>query len=231
MKSHSVEEICVAYYRVSTEKQGRSGLGLDAQRSAVASYLRERGASLVGEYTEIESGANDQRPELQRALRIAKLKGARLVIAKLDRLSRDAHFLLGLQKAGIQFVAADMPDANELTVHIMAGIAEHERHIIGARTKSALAAAKARGVKLGNPKNLKNRTRGTQRSAEMRASKARSRSTLLMPILQELRQSGVETLRGLADHLNDQGIPAPRGGEWSPTQVARVLKVLKAIEV
>lgn len=219
--------VCIAYYRVSTEKQGRSGLGLDAQRSAVARYLLGVGGKLVGEYTEVESGALDSRPELQKALRIARLKSARLVIAKLDRLSRDAHFLLGLQKSGIEFVAADMPDANELTVHIMAGIAEHERHVIGARTKSALAAAKARGIKLGNPENLKNRAKGNQRSAAVRTSKAQSRAALLKPILQELQQGGTESLMALAVALNGQGIPAPRGGDWSPTQVSRVLKVMK----
>jgi DNA invertase Pin-like site-specific DNA recombinase len=218
----------IAYYRVSTDKQGRSGLGLEAQREAVMRFLNGGRWELVGEYTEIESGSRDDRPELQKALRMARLKGARLVIAKLDRLSRDAYFLLGLQKAGVSFVAADMPDANELTVHIMAGIAEHERKVIGARTKAALAAAKARGVRLGKPENLSRRDKGTQRSIEVRSEKARARSQLLAPTITEMRSNGRLSLRQLAESLNEQNIPAPRGGAWSPVQVARTLERMQA---
>ena len=139
----------VAYYRVSTAKQGRSGLGLDAQREAVRAYMNGGNWTLLAEHTEVESGKVDDRPELTNALQTCRLTGATLVIAKLDRLSRDAHFLLGLEKAGVEFVAVDMPNANRLTVRLMAVIAQEEREMIAARTKVALAAAKARGVTLG----------------------------------------------------------------------------------
>jgi DNA invertase Pin-like site-specific DNA recombinase len=139
----------IAYYRVSTDKQGKSGLGLVAQRSAVLDYLDGGNWSVIAEHTEIESGKRSDRPVLAKALKDCKLRGATLVIAKLDRLSRDAHFLLGLEKAGVDFVAVDMPNANRLTVRLMAVIAQEEREMISARTKAALAAAKARGVKLG----------------------------------------------------------------------------------
>ena len=133
----------VAYYRVSTDRQGRSGLGLDAQRKAVEDYLNGGGWQLVGQFTEVESGKLDGRPELGKALAACRLHKAKLVIAKLDRLSRDAHFLLGLQKAGVPFVAADMPHADDFTVGILAMVAQKEREMISARTKAALAATKA----------------------------------------------------------------------------------------
>ena len=136
----------IAYYRVSTATQGRSGLGVEAQPAAVRAFLNGGDWKLLGEFTEVESGANNARPELGKALNTCRLKGATLVIAKLDRLSRDAHFLLGLDKAGVDFVAADMPSANRMTVGIMAVVAEEERRMIAARTKAALAAAKARGT-------------------------------------------------------------------------------------
>src|SRR5215213_3033543 len=139
----------VSYLRVSTAKQGHSGLGLEAQRQAVADYLNGGQWQLVTEVVEIESGKRSDRPKLEEALRLCRLHNATLVIAKLDRLSRDAHFLLGLEKAGVDFVAADMPSANRLTVGIMAMVADEERRLISKRTKEALAAAKARGVKLG----------------------------------------------------------------------------------
>ena len=139
----------VAYYRVSTERQGKSGLGLEAQRAAVEALVQSNGNQLIAEYTEVESGKHADRPELGKALKRCRLSKAALVIAKLDRLSRDAHFLLGLQKAGVRFVAADMPEANETMVGFMAVMAQHEREMISRRTKEALAAAKARGAKLG----------------------------------------------------------------------------------
>src|SRR3954447_394199 len=138
----------VAYYRVSTQKQGQSGLGLEAQRKAVADYLNGGGWQLVGEFTEVESGKRNDREELAKALAACRRTGAKLVIAKLDRLSRDAAFLLSLRDAGVEFVAADMPDANRLTVGIMALMAEHEAELVSQRPKAALAAAEARGRRL-----------------------------------------------------------------------------------
>src|SRR6478752_175451 len=147
----------VAYYRVSTARQGRSGLGLEAQRHAVAEYLNGGRWKLVAEHIEIESGRKNERTELRAALSACRLHRATLVVAKLDRLSRDAAFLLTLRDSGVNFVAVDMPDANRLTVGIMAMIAEHEAEAISARTRAALAAAKRRGVRLGNPTHLDRR--------------------------------------------------------------------------
>src|ERR671927_1374969 len=153
----------VSYLRVSTDRQGRSGLGLEAQRKAVEDFLNGGRWDLIAEFVEVESGKRDDRPKLADALALCRLHNATLVIAKLDRLSRDAHFLLGLQKAGVRFVAADMPEANELVVGIMAVVAQAERKMISARTKAALAAAKARGKRLGNPGNLRNQDVGRER--------------------------------------------------------------------
>ena len=154
----------VSYLRVSTDRQGRSGLGLEAQRKAVDDFLNGGRWKLIAEFVEVESGKRDDRPKLAEALALCRLHNAVLVIAKLDRLSRDAHFLLGLQKAGVRFVAADMPEANEMVVGIMAVVAQAERKMISARTKAALAAAKARGKRLGNPGNLRNQDAGRIRA-------------------------------------------------------------------
>jgi DNA invertase Pin-like site-specific DNA recombinase len=153
----------VSYLRVSTDRQGKSGLGLEAQRKAVEDFLNGGSWKLIDEFIEVESGKRDDRPKLAEALARCRLHNATLVIAKLDRLSRDAHFLLGLQKAGVRFVAADMPEANEMVVGIMAVVAQAERKMISARTKAALAAAKARGKRLGKPENLKNQDAGRER--------------------------------------------------------------------
>lgn len=212
----------VSYLRVSTERQGRSGLGLDAQRKAVADFLAGGSWQHVAELVEVESGARDARARLAEALALCRLHGATLVIAKLDRLSRDAAFLLNLQKAGVRFVAADMPEANELVVGIMAVVAQAERKMISARTKAALAAAKARGVRLGNPANLRNQQLGATRAAEVRTRQSAARASDLAPILREVEAGGALSLREKAAALNLRGIPAPRGGMWSATQVRRV---------
>lgn len=212
----------VSYLRVSTERQGRSGLGLEAQRRAVADFLAA-GGRLVAELIEVESGARDARPKLAEALALSRLHNATLVIAKLDRLSRDAAFLLNLHKAGVRFVAADMPEANELVVGIMAVVAQAERKMISARTKAALAAAKARGVRLGTPANLRNAEVGQVRGRARQAERAEKRSQDLAPIVAEIRAAGTTSMRGIAAALNARGIPAPRGGSWSDVQVRRVL--------
>ncbi len=139
----------VSYLRVSTARQGQSGLGMEAQRKAVSDYLNDGQWQHIAEFVEVESGKNNDRVELAKAMALCRLRNATLVIAKIDRLSRDAHFLLGLQKAGVRFVAADMPEANEMVVGIMAVVAQAERKMISARTKAALAAAKTRGINLG----------------------------------------------------------------------------------
>jgi DNA invertase Pin-like site-specific DNA recombinase len=179
----------------------------------------------VKEFVEVESGGRNDRPELIKALAACRLYSATLVIAKFDRLSRNAAFLLKLRDEGVDFIACDMPDANRLTVGIMAVLAEHEREQISARTKAALAVAKRRGVKLGKPEHLtrKARQEGTRVSAAIRGSTADKRAEDLAPILSELGAGRGASLKALARGLNAQGIPAPRGGTWSPMQVGRLL--------
>src|SRR5215210_1373416 len=173
----------VSYLRVSTDRQGRSGLGLEGQRKAVTDFLNGGRWDLIAEFVEVESGKRDDRPKLAEALALCRLHNATLVIAKLDRLSRDAAFLLGLQKAGVRFVAADMPEANELVVGIMAVVAQAERKMISARTKAALAAAKAKGVQFGKPENLCNQAVGRVHGRAKRTTVAGERSADLQPII------------------------------------------------
>src|SRR5262245_2617110 len=212
----------IAYYRVSTKRQGRSGLGLEAQRQAVETFLNGGSWQLVKEFTEVESGKRTDRPELEKAFQACRVYGAKLVIAKLDRLSRNAHFLLGLEKAGIDFVAADMPSINRLTAGILALVAEEEGRMITNRPKDALAAAKRRGVKLGGDRGVRLTAKARAAGREVQHAKARARAVDLVPVLKELRAAGYESLRAIADELNRRGIPTARGGEWSATQVARV---------
>ena len=218
----------ISYLRVSTAKQGASGLGVDAQRKAVSDYLNGGRWSVIAEMVEVESGKRDDRPKLAEALALCRIHNATLVVAKLDRLSRDAAFLMTLQKSGVRFVAADMPEANEMVVGIMAVVAQAERKMISARTKAALAAAKARGTKLGGTRwdHLAGEMADKGRAAgiETRQAKAKGRASDLAPIVAHLRASGASSLRDLAAGLNARGIPTARGGSvWSPTQVARLL--------
>ena len=224
MASKGKRTKCVTYYRVSTGEQGRSGLGLEAQRRAVLDYLDGNGWEIVEEYTEIESGKRNDRPELLKALTQCRLRRATLVIAKLDRLARNVAFISNLMDSGVDFRAVDFPEANRLTVHILAAVAEHEAQMISQRTKDALAAAKSRGVKLGND-NLTDaiRAMGRQASARVIAERARKRAALVTPTIKELRAGGTNSLRALALALNDKGIPAPRGGKWYASSVRNAL--------
>jgi DNA invertase Pin-like site-specific DNA recombinase len=223
----------VAYYRVSTQKQGASGLGLEAQQAAVAKHVAVAGGRIVAEFRETESGKHDDRPELLKAMAAARLHQATLIIAKLDRLSRDAHFLLGLQKARVPFLCADMPDANDMTVGILAIIAQHERKTIAERTRAALKIAKERGKKLGTHREGSVRldkskaAMGNVASAAKRKEKAQQRAADLAAIIAELREEGRASLSQIAAGLNRREYPAPRGGEWRPMQVSRVLKWLE----
>ncbi|MEZ0058937.1 DNA invertase Pin-like site-specific DNA recombinase [Bradyrhizobium elkanii] len=217
------EGVFVAYCRVSTARQGKSGLGLEAQREAVRSYLDRGQWSLVAEFTEVESGKKGDRPELAKALQACRVYGAKLVIAKLDRLSRDAHFLLGLEKAGVDFVAADMPHANRLTVGIMAMVADEERRMISQRTKAALAAAKKRGVKLGGDRGARLSRTARKAGRDAQTARANERAADLAHVIRDLKRTGVTSLSGMARALTERRIPTPRGGsEWTATQVARV---------
>ena len=216
----------VAYYRVSTLAQGRSGLGLDAQRAAVAQFCGGRGCDVVGEFTEVESGKVNTRPELAKAMHLAKVTGATLVVAKLDRLSRNVAFLAALQDSDARFVAADMPEANELTIHIMAAVAQAERKAISRRTKEALAAAKARGVRLGNPNGaaaLISAGKGNGASVVAIREAAERFAVDLEPILADIMAAGHASLRTIAVELNRRGIVTRRGGAWHPATVRDLL--------
>ena len=216
----------VAYYRVSTEEQGRSGLGLAAQRGAVLNLCASRNWEVVAEYTEIESGKRNDRPELSAALHYAKVTGATLVVAKLDRLSRSVAFLSALQDSGSRFIAADMPEANELTVHIMAAVAQAERQAISRRTKEALAAARARGTKLGNPNGaaaLRRAAKGNGAAVEAVKTRAAGRAADYAPVISDIRANGFESLAAIARELNRRGIVTPRGGKWHASSVRNVI--------
>lgn len=224
----------VAYYRVSTARQGATGHGLEAQRAAVEALCRSRGWDLIAPpFVEVESGKRDDRPELGKALERARLTGATLVLAKLDRLSRNLAFLAALQDSGARFVAADMPEANELTVHIMAAIAQAERKAISRRTREALAAAKARGVKLGNPNGaaaIKRAGKGTGAALEAVKAHAVQRAEGLRGTIRELQVEGVTSLGGIAAALNAQGIVTARGGRWYASSVRNLLGRLEGGE-
>ncbi len=212
----------IAYYRVSTIKQGQSGLGLEAQQAAVAAYLRGGTSSLIGEFTETETGkganALDTRPQLRTALEACRKHRATLLIAKLDRLARNVHFVTGLLETGCEFVAADMPQANKVMIQMHAVMSEWERDQISARTKAALAAAKARGVVLGasGRANLK-------RNLEARQDAANAFAERLSGIITGFKAAGMSQ-RQMMVQLNTLGICAARGGEWSLAQVQRLLK-------
>ncbi len=207
----------VAYERVSTARQGQSGLGLEAQRTVIEDFAASRGAEVLARFTEVESGRKADRPELAKALHLAKVTGATLVIAKLDRLSRNAAFLLALRDSGVRFVAVDMPEANDLTVGIMALVAQAEREAISRRTKEALAVAKARGVKLGNPNGAESLRRAGKGGAALRATVSANAAAFaadLAPVLADIRAAGLTSLRAIATELTARGIRTRRGGKW-----------------
>lgn len=214
----------VAYYRVSTARQGRSGLGLDAQRSSVEDYVRSNAGVIADEVIEIESGSIADRPQLADALRLCRITGATLIIAKLDRLARNVAFVSNLIEAGVEFLAVDFPQANRLTVHILAAVAEHERRMISERTAAALQAARARGVKLGGDRgNLSSVARkGAEASARARKATADKRAGDIAPLIRTLRCAG-HSLRQISRALASRGIRSPRGTEWSAAQISRTL--------
>lgn len=210
----------IAYYRVSTQKQGQSGLGLEAQQAAVRAYLNGGEWTLVSEVTEVETGkgsnALDRRPKLAEALALCKRTKSTLVIAKLDRLARNVHFISGLIESGVEFVAADMPQANKVMLQMHAVMSEWERDEISKRTKVALAAAKARGVKLGNPGNLVANVAERQAAADEFAAK-------LKGMVEGMKARGM-TQRAMVEELNSLGIKTAQGGAWGLIQLQRVIK-------
>jgi DNA invertase Pin-like site-specific DNA recombinase len=201
---------------VSTARQGASGLGLEAQREAVARFTNN--APLWAEFEEVESGKRNDRPKLAEALALCKKVGATLVIAKLDRLARNVHFISGLMESGVDFRAVDFPEANRLTLHILAAVAEHEAAMISQRTKAALAATRARGTQLGGARSPTH----ARDAAAAWSAQARARKDAVRPAIAQIRKAGIATYSGIAEALNARGIKTPRGGEWTATQVRRV---------
>jgi DNA invertase Pin-like site-specific DNA recombinase len=224
----------ISYLRVSTDKQGRSGLGIEAQREAVTSYLNGGRWTLVAEYVETESGKRSDRPKLAAALSHAKAIGAKLVFAKLDRLTRNVDLLRSLVASDVDLVFCDLPSVppgpmGKFLLTQMAAVAELEAGLIGERTKKALAAAKARGVKLGNPNGARalrgKQTGNTEAVAKLKATAAQ-RAADLRAIVEDIKSTGITSVRGIADELQARGIRAPRGDTWHPTAVARLLNRL-----
>jgi len=228
-----VRKLIIAYFRVSTKKQGRSGLGLEGQEAAIEEYCRQNGDKLVGCYIEVESGKSKDRPELLKAIAHAKRSKATLVVAKLDRLARNVAFTSALMETTVDFVACDNPHANKFTIHILAAVAEHEAEQISQRTKAALAAAKRRGVKLGSHRpghwdGRENKRQAGLRKARTAAARAHREAFLdeyadLFSVVKELRDAG-KSLQEIADELNEQGHTTRRGKPWNRMQVSRLLE-------
>ena len=216
----------VAYERVSTARQGQSGLGLEAQCKTIGDFAASRSAEVLARFTEVESGRKADRPELAKALHLARVTGATLVIAKLDRLSRNAAFLLTLRDSGVRFVACDMPGANDLTVGIMALVAEAEREAISRRTREALAVARARGVRLGNPNGaaaLRRAGKGGVALCAAVTANAEAFAADLAPVIADIRAGDATSLRAIAAELSARGIRTRRGGAWGVGNVKGVL--------
>lgn len=215
----------IAYYRVSTKRQGLSGLGLEAQKESVATYLSGKG-KLVAEFTEVEHGTRkgNHRPQLAAALAQCRIHGATLIIAKLDRLARNVAFTSNLMESSVEFVCCDMPSANRFTIHVLAAAAEHEAEMISTRTKLALAAAKRRGIQLGGDRGNTHLIyrKGNKASAKVRGELAQRRATDLLPVIEAIKAEGAASLREIAEGLNLRNIPTARGGEWSAVQVLRI---------
>jgi len=232
----------VAYMRVSTQKQGKSGLGMEAQESAIGHYAASQGARIIGEYTEIESGKSTDRPQLAAALHHAKVTGATLVIAKLDRLSRSASFTLTLRDSGVRFICCDMPEANDLTIGVLAVVAQAEAQAISRRTKDALKVARKRIAetgqrghrrvkRLGNPNGadaLRRAGRGNRAAIAKVSLNADQRAKDLKSVVADIRESGAVTLKAMARALNDREMVTPRGGRWHASSVANLLKRIGA---
>ena len=213
----------VIYLRVSTDRQGRSGLGLEAQRKAVSDHVAGKGRT-VAEFVEVESGKKNDRPQLSLALAEAKRVGAVLLIAKLDRLARNVAFIANLLESGVEIAAADMPEANRFLLHVMAAVAEHEARMISDRTKAALAAAKERGVALGwsIPGRAEEQRLAAIKGAKANARRADQHATVVLPVIREMQGQGA-SLQTIATELNRRHVRTARGGKWYPTTVRNLL--------
>lgn len=218
----------IAYYRVSTREQGKSGLGLKAQQQTCANFIKEDDR-IINEYTEIESGKKDSRPELDKAIREANSRGATLLIARLDRLSRNVSFIFKLRDTAVDFVCCDLPDANTLTIGIFATLAQHERELISKRTRKALEQKKAQGVKLGNPNGWtqqaqRKATETKRRNAKNRDKTAKAKEMILDWIELAKHKKQSLTLQGVADRLNYYGLETPRGKQFTLQNVRYILR-------
>lgn len=219
----------IAYYRVSTDRQGRSGLGLEAQREAVTRYLNGGNWQLLDEFVEVESGKrDDNRPQLAAALAACRKQKATLVIAKLDRLARNVAFIANLMDSKAEFIAVDFPTANRLTLHIMAAFAEHEREMISARTKAALAIRKEQGARLGNRTNLAAaQAKGgaaVKREADQFAAK-------VVPTIEAIKRTGTTSYNAIAKALNDRGVKTAKGGTWAAATVRNIMLRAPALDM
>ena len=222
----------VSYLRVSTLGQARSGLGEAAQQHSIDAYVSQQGGRVLDTFKEVESGKNNKRRKLTAALHLAKVTGATLVIAKLDRLSRNAAFLLSLRDSGVKFVATDMPHANELTVGIMALVAQQEREAISRRTIDALQAAKAKGTKLGNPNGaaaLLRARKGNRAAVRAVRASADEHARDLAPVIDALREEGIASLGGIAAALTERGMLTPRRRRWHKASVRNLLARIEAL--
>lgn len=215
----------VAYYRVSTKKQGVSGLGLDAQKNLVLNYINSRPkGELTHEFVEVESGKNNERQQLSSALHHCRMTGATLVVSKLDRLSRDLEFIAALMKSdNVEFVVAELPEANSLTLHILACLAQYERQLISERTKLALQAAKANGVVLGNPRLAEVRPTDTTAARQQVLENAKAFQESLLVSIRQAQAEGYSTHSAIARRLNQLGIKSRRGTTIYPSTVSRAL--------
>jgi DNA invertase Pin-like site-specific DNA recombinase len=214
----------VSYLRVSTDAQGATGNGIDAQRKAIADFVAAEGSIIVREFLEVESGSDNERPVMQEAMIYAQLRNAVLLVKTLDRISRDLHFITALEKSEVAFKIVDMPSADSFTLHIYGSLAERERQLISIRTKAALAAVKAKGVSLGNPEHLTDdaRAKGRQVSIEKRRKGADNFASMIGPIIKGHRADGL-AYDAIAARLNGEGLKTKKGGEWHGMSVKRLL--------
>jgi DNA invertase Pin-like site-specific DNA recombinase len=220
----------VAYFRVSTKKQGASGLGMEAQQASVREYLKRVSGVQLASFTEVESGRKNERPQLDAAILRCKQSNATLLVAKLDRLSRNAAFLMNLRDSGVRFEALDIPGANAMTVGVLALVAQNEAEAISDRTKKALAARRARGLPLGTPRDMSPYAkRAAAQAARANREKAMRRTVVIKPAIEAARAEGHTSLRKIAAYLNERSIGTPRGKQWTATAVANAQRLIESL--